>query len=297
MSAKQTSNTTTYIFIIVLCALCAFSLAMISSMLKETQETAVVLDQSKQMLMAAKIIHPEGYFIKQSSKDSKNLLPAKYNKAKKTLELSEKAEPANSDDIFDIFTNRLKAKLVNEAGDLYTFEEAKVSFQDYVNENQASGFAHLQHRLIYEIYSEDMSSIEGYLVPVNGFGLWGPIYGYLAIDSDAQYVKGISWYNQKETPGLGANIAEPWWQEQFVGKTIFQAPNAGEAQDFSTAPLGINVVRGKVIDLYGTGPKSKNSVDGMSGATITGDGVTRAYKESLSGYKNFLIKLAQKQSK
>ncbi|SCA58966.1 hypothetical protein AB751O23_BO_00010, partial [Chlamydiales bacterium SCGC AB-751-O23] len=110
---------------------------------------------------------------------------------------------------------------------------------------------------------------------------------------DGQHVIGISWYKHKETPGLGANISESWWQEQFIEKSIFQAPNTGEAQDFETAPLSINVVRGKVIDVFGNGPKSKNSVDGMSGATITGDGVTKSYKESLNGYRSFLVKLAK----
>ena len=68
--------------------------------------------------------------------------------------------------------------------------------------------------LIYKILpnptkeAKENEEPEGYVIPVNGFGLWDAIYGYLAIKPGGNSVIGISWYDQKETPGLGANIAE-----------------------------------------------------------------------------------------
>ena len=103
---------------------------------------------------------------------------------------------------------------------------------------------------------------------------------------------GISWYDQKETPGLGANIAEAYWQNQFSGKKLFQESPDGKT-DFNRAPLGITVVKGKVAEVYGDSPKAKSAVDGMTGATLTGNGVTDTYKEVLSAYRPFLLKLQE----
>ena len=101
---------------------------------------------------------------------------------------------------------------------------------------------------------------------------------------------GISWYDQKETPGLGANIAEADWQSQFPGKQVFQAGPDGKVEA-ETALLGILVVKGKVQEVLGNAPKALSAVDGMSGATLTGNGVTQAYKTVLQAYRPFLLKL------
>ena len=68
-------------------------------------------------------------------------------------------------------------------------------------------------------------------------GLWDAIYGYLAIKTDGNTVIGISWYDQKETPGLGANISEPEWQSQFPGKHLFQESPDGRT-DFKNGASG-----------------------------------------------------------
>ena len=134
------------------------------------------------------------------------------------------------------------------------------------------------------------SKPEGYVIPVNGFGLWDAIYGYLAVATDGNTVIGISWYDQKETPGLGANISEAPWQDLFPGKKIFQESADGKTE-FKMTPLGIVVVKGKVSEVLGTNPKSKSAVDGMAGATLTGNGVTDAYRDVLGPYRPFLMKL------
>ena len=133
------------------------------------------------------------------------------------------------------------------------------------------------------------------MIPVYGFGLWDAIYGFLAVRADGNQLIGISWYDHKETPGLGANISEPSWQKQFQGKVLFQKDTTGKT-NFESAPLGITVMRGKVAETLGNSPKADSAVDGMAGATLTGNGVTKAYKDTLGPYRPFLTRLqAQKE--
>jgi len=108
-------------------------------------------------------------------------------------------------------------------------------------------------------------------------------------------VIGTTWYQMAETPGLGANIIEPRWQKQFFGKLVFHESPSGTT-NFKTAPMGILVVKGKVQDVLGSSPKSKSAVDGISGATLTGDGVTAAYKDSMAPYRGLLMKLHEEKS-
>ena len=87
-----------------------------------------------------------------------------------------------------------------------------------------------------------------------GPGLWGPIKGFLALESDMKTIRGLTFYEQEETPGLGGEIVADWFREQFAGKTIVDAQ--GKA--------GIEIGGSK------SGP---NHVDGITGATMTCDKV------------------------
>ncbi len=176
----------------------------------------------------------------------------------------------------------------------------------YIEEYKSAGYYKQDKKLLYLLLpnpkagqtKEELQkeSPIAYIIPVNGMGLWDAIYGYLALDPNGDTVRGISWYDQKETPGLGALITEWSWQKQFPGKLIFQESGGGKT-DFKSAPIGIQVVRGKVAEVYGKSPKSKSAVDGMAGATLTGNGVTDAYKNTLEAYRPFLVQLAVKGAK
>jgi Na+-transporting NADH:ubiquinone oxidoreductase subunit C len=84
-----------------------------------------------------------------------------------------------------------------------------------------------------------------------GPGLWGPIKGFLALEPDMKTIRGITFYEQEETPGLGGEIGAPWFREQFVGKSIVGADGKP----------GIIIRRG--------GEPAPNKVDAISGATLT----------------------------
>jgi Na+-transporting NADH:ubiquinone oxidoreductase subunit C len=299
--ANSRHSKNTLFFVIILCLTCAIILAILAHILKSPQEKAAELDRSKQMLIAAQIYNPQGYFQIRSS-DSQ-YAPAKFDQKNKMLIPGTIKDTATADQILSVYNSRIISFLTNNQGEIRTFQETGINQANYIDENKKTGYAALPWKLIYAILpnqpaldNPSESPPEGYIIPVAGFGLWDAIYGYIALQKNGDQVIGITWYKQAETPGLGAVITEAAWQKQFPGKSIFQKDSQGKA-DFQTAPIGITVVRGKVGEVYGTSPKASSAVDGIAGATITGNGVTKAYKASLTPYRPFFIKINQGSSR
>jgi len=287
--------TRTIIFMVVLSFVCAFILSILASVLEEPKETAKDLDRSKQLMIAAKMLSHDGHFLIKN--DQGEYVPAK-SLPDGTLEEDSKIEIPSQAQLIAVYKKRIQSLLVDDKGNITNFEKAGLKEDDYVAEYKKSGYYKQPLKLVYAVLpnaAEKDSKPEAYVIPINGYGLWDAIYGYLALKPDGDTVLGISWYDQKETPGLGANITEPAWQSQFPSKVIFLP--SGEKPNLKTAPLGINVVKGKVSDVLGDSPKAKTAVDGMTGATLTGNGVTDAYRDVLSAYRPFLIKLHEENSK
>ena len=113
-----------------------------------------------------------------------------------------------------------------------------------------------------------------FVVPVYGMGLWGPIWGYIALNSDKQTVFGAYFNHASETAGLGAEIKDSKaWQDQFKGKTAY-ADN--------TVLLSVK----KATDIK---PEEKPyTVDAVTGSTLTCNGVNNMFKESIALYEDFL---------
>lgn len=288
-------------FMVILSFICALILSVLASALKEPQETAKDLDRSTQMLIAARIISPYNFFQIQDEKGE--FVPAKYTKGGILVPSDGVHIAPSGAEILEVYNVRIKSFLVDKEGKATTFKEAGIDESKYLADYKKKGYYLEPLKLIYEILpnpkadaKDEKAKPDGYVIPVNGMGLWDAIYGYLAIKPDGNTVIGISWYDQKETPGLGAIIAEADWQKQFPGKHIFQEGPDGKT-DFKTAPLGITVVKGKVNEVLGTSPKALSAVDGMAGATLTGNGVTDGYRDVLAAYKPFLLKINQENSK
>ncbi|WP_187367568.1 Na(+)-translocating NADH-quinone reductase subunit C [Bacteroides bouchesdurhonensis] len=112
-----------------------------------------------------------------------------------------------------------------------------------------------------------------YVVPVYGAGLWGAIWGYVALNEDKDTVYGTYFSHASETPGLGAEIATDWFQKAFEGKKTIEN---------GTVALGVTK-NGKV-------EKPEYQVDGISGGTITSVGVDAMLKACLNSYLSFLTK-------
>lgn len=123
-----------------------------------------------------------------------------------------------------------------------------------------------------------ISSVEGskkYIIPVYGKGLWGPIWGYVALNEDLSTIYGAVFSHKAETPGLGAEINTKDFQEQFFGKEIFKL---GEF-------VSVSVLKSGAAD-----PNSKYQVDGISGGTITSQGVDEMLRDCLSSYESYFKK-------
>ena len=115
-----------------------------------------------------------------------------------------------------------------------------------------------------------------YVIPVRGKGLWGPIWGYIALEGDMNTVYGVSFGHKSETPGLGAEIETETFQKQFAGKKIFD-----EKGQF----VSVKAIKG------GASPENTHGVDAVSGATITSDGVSEMVKRTLSNYVPYFQKV------
>jgi len=117
-----------------------------------------------------------------------------------------------------------------------------------------------------------------YIVPVYGAGLWGPIWGYVAFDANGNTIYGAYFAHQGETPGLGAEIEKPAFSSQFSGKDIFSARGKFESV---------------AVCKPGQEPRSGSYVHGVSGGTITSQGVSRMLRESLEPYTQFFRTLSE----
>ncbi len=293
------SSLNTIIFMAVLSLICALILSVLASVLAEPKAIAKDLDRSKQMMIASKILDYDGYFLIQNDKGE--LEPAKYLKDG-ILVPGTKDDIATNAQLLDVYKVRLLPSLTDNKGNITTFENAKISLEQYIADFKKSGYFKQPYKLFYQIMPNPTEGGKGddkpigYVIPINGYGLWDAIYGYLAIKPDGNTIIGISWYDQKETPGLGANISEAPWQNLFPDKKIFMSGPDGNT-DFKTAPIGILVVKGKVSEVLGDVPKAKSAVDGMAGATLTGNGVTDAYRIVLEAYRPLLIKINSSQTK
>ena len=121
-----------------------------------------------------------------------------------------------------------------------------------------------------------------YILPVYGAGLWGPIWGYVAVNNDGTTIYGAYFSHQGETPGLGAEIAKPEFQVQFEGKELYKD---GEF---------------RAIDVMKAGQKPADNADyvnAISGGTVTSKGVEAMLKSCLSDYSAFLNQLKNGKTK
>ena len=195
---------------------------------------------------------------------------------------------ATKEEITNFYEQRVIPLLTNQKGEILTFEKAHLNLSTYLTKNESSGYANLPYKLFYKVLGNDQKPY-AYIFPINGYGLWDAIYAFLALKPDMNTILGISWYEQKETPGLGAEISTEWWQKQFYGKTIFPVAVDGKV-DLTHGTMGINIVPTGTMGRLPSYQK-KHAVDAVTGATMTMHGVQRALTSSLDPYRPLILKL------
>jgi Na+-transporting NADH:ubiquinone oxidoreductase subunit C len=134
---------------------------------------------------------------------------------------------------------------------------------------------------VYQVKDED-GQLQTVILPIRGYGLWGTLYGFIALDADTFEVVGLGFYEHQETPGLGGEVDNPRWKEQWEGKRIY-------GNDLNT--VAIRLVKGRVQP---QAPNADYQVEGLSGATLTTRGVQNMLNFWMGeqGYATFLRNLS-----
>ncbi len=183
----------------------------------------------------------------------------------------------NADNISVEYKNRIKNLVLNMNGEI----ESKIYFKDLaVIENKGTGEKKYFIDSIRYLPAYQSADPPAFIIPISGKGLWSTLYGYFALANDYNTIKGITFYKHGETAGLGGEVEKKWFRNNFIGKKIFN--EVGEL-------ISIKVVKGKASDKLDE-ESVMHGVDGISGATITSNGVTHLLKKSLSQYKIFFNK-------
>lgn len=156
----------------------------------------------------------------------------------------------------------IETRVVDIESGNYVADDAAAEAGDTVAIPDAMDIANIRQRPLYSrVYLvRDGDELQQIILPVYGKGLWSTLYGYLSVASDGHTVQGLRFYSHAETPGLGDQIDDPDWQAQWVDKQLYD--DAGDVR--------IEVVRGLAQDR-----DSDYEIDGLSGATLTGRGVSQ----------------------
>ncbi|MEM6531818.1 MAG: Na(+)-translocating NADH-quinone reductase subunit C [Myxococcota bacterium] len=197
---------------------------------------------------------------------------ARVDRLTKVLEVAgliQDDETLTAEQVIERFDSNIKARIVNmktgaynDEVDATTYDQRKASKDPATSyeapENPAKVFRLPNNALVYQVIKDE--DVDQLILPIQGYGLWSTLYGYLAMKSDAQTITGITFYEHGETPGLGGEVENPRWQAKWNGRKAY-------AEDGTVA---IEVIKGAA----GTPESDPHSVDGLSGATITSRGVT-----------------------
>lgn len=181
--------------------------------------------------------------------------------------------PEKGESIGDLYERHIKDSFcVNSKGDRLGDEYKAFDI------NAAEEVKKPADERILPVYVCDTQNGIKYIVPVAGAGLWGPIWGYIAMDSNGDDIYGAYFSHESETPGLGAEIEKPQFSNQFEGKPIF-----GKNGEFES----VQVVK------KGHEPTDRAYVNAVSGGTITSQGVQKMLANSLEPYTAFFKGLSK----
>ena len=168
----------------------------------------------------------------------------------------------NKNEIEEIFNKSVTILNVNKEGKIIESNNNKI-----------------EKSTIYKI-EDKINNLTTYVYPIKGKGLWSTLEGYISVYPDGNKIKGITFYKHGETPGLGAEIEKEWFTKNFENKLLYNNKNL----------VGVEVVKGKAKNYILYKIKKDNLVDGISGATITGNGVTKMLKTEPKKYHKFFNK-------
>lgn len=226
-------------FAAVVCVTCSLFVGGAAVALKDKQDVNKVLDRQKKVLSVAGLI--------------------------------EDGAKVDAAEVQRLFDENIRARPVDMAAGTYTdsvdaksYDLAKAMKDPALSVPAPSNKAKVQSLakvgLVYEVMAD--GQVDKVIVPIEGKGLWSTMYGYIALDSDGTTVEGITFYAHGETPGLGGEIDNARWKEGWKGRKLHDG----------SGKVALRVIKGAA----GPAAEAPNAVDGLSGATLTCNGVTYA---------------------
>ena len=244
--------------VLVLAFACSALVAGMVVGLKPLQEANRQLDRKKNILAAAGLYRPDAPIDELFSTIETRI-----------VELAS-GRFVDPDQIRPQTYDQLKAALDETTGSSLTTE------QDLARIRRLEKYS-----LVYLAKKDDR--IDQVILPVRGKGLWSTMFAYVAVDADDKTVRGVSFYEHGETPGLGGEVENSHWQGLWQGKQIY----TGEGE------VGLRVLKGRAAE---AGDEAAFQIDGLSGATLTTQGVDRLLRFWFGndGFKPFLTQLPVK---
>ncbi len=257
---RQYSTVYTIGFSAAVCIVCSLLVSATAVCLKQRQENNAVWDVRTNVLLAAGLVEP--------------------------------AQDITPTAISSLFAERIKSVVVDLKDgkdtdiDPSTFDQREAardpqrSRQAPPNPAQVSRVP--DHALVYKVLKD--GRVDEIILPVEGKGLWSTLYGFIALDSDTTTIRGITFYEHGETPGLGGEVDNPKWKARWPGRKAYD----------EDGNVRISVIKGAA------GPVETDPyrVDGLSGATITSRGVNHLVQFWLSehGFAPYLKRFRESRS-
>ena len=250
------SNLKTYLFMTIITLVSSMLLSYSYSSLKQRTDDNVKFDIKRNIVKSA------GYDISKMSKDD---IVNNYETNIKEIIL-DTANKVVSDVLWE---NLIGIEDKKNGLTYFVDKKDKIKFNLIENKNEDNTV----NKFLPLFFHDEKNA---YIIPISGKGLWSTLFGFISIGSDANTVQGITFYKHKETPGLGGEVDKKWFQDNFVGKKIFDENEL----------VSVKVAKGKINAL----PENEwpHSVDGITGATITSQGVTDFLYRDLVRYETYL---------
>ncbi len=243
------SNTYIIVFSLILTAVLGGLLSGVSQVLGPTQKKAQDLDTKKQILGAV-----------MPMDDIKKM---------------------ESEAILELYSQVITSEVADFRGDLITTNEKggpMVAEEVNIEKNYKKAAEERQYPIFKYHQPGQADQVEAYIVPVYGAGLWDAIWGFMALETNLESIKGITFGHKGETPGLGARITEAEVQGRFSGKTFV---------DTNGNVVEMQMIKGENNPQSKLGP---HKIDGLSGATLTANGVNDMMNAYYGYYQNYFNK-------
>lgn len=193
-------------------------------------------------------------------------------------------------DIRRVYHDRIEARLVDlqtgeyVQGDANTYDMRKAAkapalSQTIPAEADVAGLKRRAKQMPVYLARGADGAIESIILPMYGQGLWSTMYGFISLAPDGRTIKGLTYYEHGETPGLGGEIENPRWQAMWVGKQLFD----------EQGQFAFSIIKGHADS------GDRHHVDGLSGATLTSNGVQRSVEFWMGpqGFGPYLTRLQQ----